>query len=159
MKRFSKSMLGVTLLEVMLVLAIAAMIIVMSVRYYQSASSSQQANAVLEQIQGIVSAADSLAQAKGSYTASVISNSQLQPLLPAGGLTTPWGEDITIGGVQPTTYTIDIQNVPSGVCPLLYSKLATNNHFSSSTTPTVFKVSDCTPDAATPTVITYISNP
>ncbi|VVC76826.1 hypothetical protein AQUSIP_21530 [Aquicella siphonis] len=157
MKRFYKSMLGVTLLEVMLVLAIAAMIIVMSVRYYQSASSSQQANAILQQVQGIVSAADSLAQAKGSYTASIISNSGLTPLLPGGGLTTPWGEAITIGGVTDTTYTIDIGNVPSGVCPLLYSKLATNNHFSNGGT-TPFSPTDCG-STATATVITYTSNP
>jgi type II secretory pathway pseudopilin PulG len=157
MKRFYKSALGVTLLEVMLVLAIAAMIIVMSVRYYQSASSSQQANAVLEQIQGIVSAADSISQANGAYTASVITNSALKPLLPGGGLTTPWGDPITVAYGSATTYTIDIGNVPSGVCPLLVSKLSTNNHFSKGGTP--FAVSDCTSGAATAITITYTTNP
>jgi type II secretory pathway pseudopilin PulG len=151
MNKKLKSALGVTLLEVMLVLAIAAMIIVMSVRYYQSASSSQQANAVLEQVQGIVSAADGLAQAKGSYSAAGINNSSLTPLLPGGGLTTPWGEPIAVSGATSTTYTIDLGSVPSGVCPLLYSKLSTNNNFSVSGT--------CSPTAATPTTITYTSNP
>ena len=80
MKRFAKSMLGVTLLEIMLVLAIAAMIIVMSVRYYQSASASQQVNAVLQQIQGITAAADGLAQATGSYSAANVSSTTLAPL-------------------------------------------------------------------------------
>ncbi len=46
MKRLS--VLGVTLLEIMLVLAIAAMVVVMSIRYYQAARASQQANDVLE---------------------------------------------------------------------------------------------------------------
>lgn len=157
MKRFYKSALGVTLLEVMLVLAIAAMIIVMSVRYYQSASSSQQANAVLEQIQGIVSAADSLSQANGAYTASVVKNSALQPLLPGGGLMTPWGESITVTFGSGTTYTINIGSVPSGVCPLLYSKLGTNNHFTiGGAAPAI---SACTAGSATATTITYTSNP
>lgn len=157
MKKFSK-ILGVTLLEVMLVLAIAAMIILMSVRYYQSASSSQQANSVLQQIQGIVSAADSLAQGGGSYSSITMNNSTLQPLLPQGAFVTPWGEAITVAPGDATTFTIDIGSVPSGVCPLLYSKLATNNHFSSAATPTAYKASDCT-GASIATTITYISNP
>lgn len=157
MKKFSK-ILGVTLLEVMLVLAIAAMIILMSVRYYQSASSSQQANSVLQQVQGIVSAADSLAQGGGSYSSITMNNSTLQPLLPSGAFVTPWGEAITVAPGTSTTFTIDIGSVPSGVCPLLYSKLATNNHFSSGSTPTAFTPTTCT-GAAIPTTITYISNP
>jgi len=152
MKRVLKSRLGVTLLEVMLVLAIAAMIIVMSIRYYQSASSSQQANSVLEQIQGIVAAADGLAQAKGSYSAAGISQSSLTPLLPGGSWSTPWGDPITIGDVTGTTYTIDLGTVPSGVCPLLTTKLSTNNHFTLSA-PT------CTVGSGTAEVVTYTSNP
>jgi len=157
MKKGFKTVLGVTLLEVMLVLAIASMIIVMSVRYYQSASSSQQANNVLQQIQGIVSASDSLAQGQGSYSAANINNSTLQPLLPAGGLTTPWGDPITVASTGATSYTIDIGSVPSGVCPLLYSKLATNNHFTiGGTAPAA---SACSTTASTATTITYTSNP
>jgi type II secretory pathway pseudopilin PulG len=157
MKKGFKTVLGVTLLEVMLVLAIAAMIIVMSVRYYQSASSSQQANNVLQQVQGIVSAADSLAQGQGSYSAANISNSTIQPLLPAGGLITPWGEAITVTHTGATTYTINIGTVPSGVCPLLYTKLATNNHFTiGGQAPAP---SACSTTAGTATTITYTSNP
>lgn len=158
MKKFSK-VLGVTLLEVMLVLAIAAMIILMSVRYYQSASSSQQANSVLQQIQGIVSAADSLAQGGGSYSSVSMSNQTLQPLLPQGAFVTPWGDPIEVSPGDATKFTIKIGNVPSGVCPLLYSKLATNNHFSTGDSPVAFAPADCDPKAATETTITYISNP
>ncbi|MBX3708333.1 MAG: hypothetical protein KIT56_06585 [Gammaproteobacteria bacterium] len=158
MKRVFKTVLGVTLLEVMLVLAIAAMIIVMSVRYYQSASASQQANAVLQQIQGIVSAADNLAQAGGSYSAVKLNNSTLTPLLPGGALTTPWGEPITVTSTSATTFTINAGHVPSGVCPLLYSKLATNNHYSIGNTPPV-DPSTCSPTSATSTTLTYTSNP
>ena len=58
---------GVTLLEIMLVLAIAAMIIVMSVRYYQSTTNAQQANAFVAQMQAIAAAMDQLAESTHSY--------------------------------------------------------------------------------------------
>jgi type II secretory pathway pseudopilin PulG len=157
MKRLVKSMVGVTLLEIMLVLAIAAMVIVMSVRYYQSASSAQQANAVLEQIQAIVAAADSLAQATGSY-ANVVGNNEVKPLLPGGSMTTPWGDPITIGDVTSNSYSLDIGNVPSGVCPLLISKLKTNNHFSSSASGGALTTT-CDVDSSTAVTIYYIANP
>lgn len=133
MRRFARSVLGVTLLEIMLVLAIAAMIIVMSVRYYQSASASQQANAILQQLQAITAAADSLSQSTGSYSAADISTSTLGPLLPNGSyaFVTPWGTSITIGSPAGNSYQVTVPGVPSGVCPLLVSKLATNNHFAS----------------------------
>lgn len=133
MKRFYKSMLGVTLLEIMLVLAIAAMIIVMSVRYYQSASSSQQANALLEQLQAITAAADGLAQASGSYSVAAISSTTLKPLMPGGdhAFTTPWGTKITVGSPTGSTYNVTVEKAPAGVCPLVISKLVTNNHYAS----------------------------
>jgi type II secretory pathway pseudopilin PulG len=153
MKQFRRA-LGVTLLEVMLVLAIAAMIIVMSVRYYQSASYSQQANTVLQQIQSIVAGADSIAQGKGTY--SGITMTTLKPLLPGGGTTTPWGEEITVLGSGPTKVDITIPTVPAGVCPLLLAKFAQNESF----TIGAAKVdpSTCGTTAASHT-LTYTSNP
>lgn len=127
MKKLIKVMRGVTLLEVMLVLAIAAMIIVMSVRYYQSATSNQQANAVMGQVQAIVAAADQLAQATGSYQGNL---GDLPSLLPQNGLQTPWGQAITVTATGTSTYTIQIDAVPVGVCPLVRSKLLANAHFS-----------------------------
>ncbi|MBA3661259.1 MAG: hypothetical protein H0W64_06005 [Gammaproteobacteria bacterium] len=132
MKRISKSILGVTLLEIMLVLAIAAMIIVMSVRYYQSANTSQQANNTISQIQSIAAASDSLAQATGTYSASVSTNA-IKPLLPANGLTTPWGSSITIDSAGTNTYTVTIPGMPPGVCAIVNSQLGANAHFDPST--------------------------
>ena len=78
MKCFSKKNQGVTLLEVLLVLAIAAMIIVMSIRYYQSASTSQQVNMTMEEIQAITAAADNLAIGSGSYQTGISSAALMQ---------------------------------------------------------------------------------
>lgn len=147
MRKNLKSTLGVTLLEVMLVLAIAAMIIVMSVRYYQSANSSQQANATLQQVAAIVAQSQSLSQATGSF--SSITSTTIGPLLPGAGLKTPWGTTITITGA-PSTLAITVPKTPSGVCPLLTTKLVTDNHYT---------ISSSCGTAAADVTITYTSNP
>jgi len=124
---------GVTLLEIMLVLAVAAMIILMSVRYYQSATSNQQANSALQQIQGITASADTLAQSSGSYAAANVSTTTLAPLLPGGAanaFTTPWGTTITIGAITGSSYTVTLPATPAAVCTILTSRLRQNVHFS-----------------------------
>lgn len=151
MKRIFKSMQGVTLLEIMLVLAIAAMIIVMSVRYYQSASASQQSNTVAAQIGSIIAAADGLSQASGSYSSANVSTSTIEPLLPLKGLKTPFNTDITIAATGATTYTITVDAVPANVCPLLAAKFTNNKNVKSSPT--------CSSTGNTTLVFTYTSNP
>ena len=134
MKRFKKSILGVTLLEIMLVLAIAAMIIVMSVRYYQSANINQQANAFLAQLQAMQAAADSLSQATGSYSAATASS--IVSIVGGTGNTvnTPWGGTITPSKSSASTmlYTMGGAAVSTAVCTLVKSRLAANTHWSSS---------------------------
>src|SRR5436190_1948102 len=88
-----KKIVGVTLLEIMLVLAIAAMIIIMSVRYYQATSQSQQLTSILQTVQAITAAADTLTQGAGTY--SSLSTSTLINMVP-NGLMTPWDQPITV---------------------------------------------------------------
>lgn len=151
MKKFAKSMLGVTLLEIMLVLAIAAMIIVMSVRYYQSATANQQSNAVLQMVQGVTAAADSLSQATGSY--ATITDAQIQSLMPNRLMTTPWGSTIAISNPTANTYTVTIPSTPAAVCVNLVSRLAANTKYTT--------LSPATP-AACPTTgtgsVSYVYN-
>lgn len=152
MKKFVKSIVGATLLEIMLVLAIAAMIIVMSIRYYQSANASQQVNTLLGQVTSIVAAADSLAQASGSYSAAGVTTATIQALVPTNSMRTPWGTDITVTPVAASSFTINIPAVPGNVCPLIRSKLGANNHF------TAITPAAC-PAAATNMTTVYLSNP
>jgi Tfp pilus assembly protein FimT len=132
MKRFSRSMQGVTLLEIMLVLAVAAMIIVMSVRYYQSATSSQQVNSTLEQIQAISAAADGIAQGTNSY--STVTTSGVMPMMPNQSMATTWGTNITVAGTSATNYTVTIPGVPYAVCSQVVPKIQANNKFSTTST-------------------------
>jgi Tfp pilus assembly protein FimT len=94
MKRTIKSIAGVTLLEIMLVLAIAAMVITMSVKYYATANNSAHINNAVEQIQSIVAAADGIAAQTGTYT-SAASSANLSTVLPAGWQHLPWAQSVT----------------------------------------------------------------
>jgi type II secretory pathway pseudopilin PulG len=118
--------LGVTLLEIMLVLAISASIIIMSVRYYGSATSSLQTNNTLQQIQAITAAIDSYTF-NGSY--ADVTTPLVKSLLPQNTLTTPWGTAITISSAKSSSYEVTLPNMPLPVCTMLYSKLASNNHY------------------------------
>lgn len=133
MRQSLKSALGVTLLEIMLVLAIAAMVIVMSIRYYQNATNSQNANLVLEQIQNIAAAADNLAIGTSSYSA--ITTSSLTSVVGASNMKTPYGQSITFtsgGAGSPTTYSVSIPGLPTAVCQSVYVKLKANTKYQNS---------------------------
>jgi type II secretory pathway pseudopilin PulG len=129
MKRFARSSAGVTLLEIMLVLAIAANILVMSIRFYQSATASQQSNAALQMIEGITAAADSLKEASGSYALGNISAATISSLMPNKSMTLPWGGTIAIGLITDTSYCVGFSTTPAAVCSLLSSRLAADFHY------------------------------
>lgn len=138
MKRFVKATLGVTLLEIMLVLAIAAMVIVMSIRYYQTAQSSNQANAFVSQIQAYVAAAENLSQNAGFSAGANTTN--MQNVLPGGtnAWRLPWGGSGTYAPTN-TGFTFTPTPTPSTtLCTLITSKIgtATNNKLSITSTCT-----------------------
>lgn len=132
MKRLSR-MLGVTLLEIMLVLAIAAMVIVMSIKYYQSATNSQQANTLLNQILAITAAADNLSQGTGTFTPA--SQASVSAVVGASNMTLPWtGSAITVTPAA-STFDISVVGVPTAVCTAVAAKINTGkgSRFTSST--------------------------
>lgn len=118
-----KSIKGVTLLEIMLVLAIAAMVIVMSIRYYQSATLSQQVNQTMSQIQAIAAAADNLAIGSGSYVAAT--QDAITAVVGAANMKSVTGADITVSGQGPTQYNVSIP-VNTAICTSVSAKLAAN---------------------------------
>ncbi len=129
-------MLGATLLEIMLVLAVAALILLMSVKYYQTASASKQANDGLSMIQAIQSMADNVAAASGSYVSGGLNSTNVQAMLPNSGIV-PWSnassDVVTVGTVDATSYVINLPAVPANVCPLITSKLVGDSHYSNVT--------------------------
>ncbi|TAK78691.1 MAG: hypothetical protein EPO11_01030 [Gammaproteobacteria bacterium] len=129
MKKPFKSTLGVTLLEVMLVLAIAAMIVVMSVRYYQSANQNSQANTFVEQIGAITAGVENLTQGTGDYT-NKASLATLTNFVPANMLTqVPWGGGATYAATA-SGYTFTAATAASAnLCALFTQKLVSDNHY------------------------------
>lgn len=122
MKRFARTMAGVTLLEIMLVLAIAAMIVVMSIRYYQSASSNQQANTALSQVQAVMAAMDNLGMAAGYESAN---QDKLAAIVGSANMVTPTGGDISLDSKTKTTYQISVP-LNTTICPSVAAKLEGN---------------------------------
>jgi major structural subunit of bundle-forming pilus len=122
-------MVGVTLLEIMLVLAIAAMVIVMSIRYYQSASLSQKLNTAMSIITGVSAAAENYLNQKGTY--STLTNATLSAFLPGSSdLSSPWGGKIEIKGATDGTFTMTLNNIPATACTQLKALLQTNKKVS-----------------------------
>src|SRR3982751_6801966 len=100
MRKSIRTMLGVTLLEIMLVLAIAAMVIVLSIRYYSSATVSSQANAMIGTFQAIIAAASNMSLGTGSYAG--VTDAGIATILPGTQYQTPWGTSITTTGSAAT---------------------------------------------------------
>jgi Tfp pilus assembly protein PilE len=131
MKKHLKSIAGVTLLEIMLVLAIASMVIVMSIRYYQNATNNENSNIILEELQNITAAADNLAQGTGTYSA--VTTTTLGQVAGTNNMITPYGSASTIsvsGTASGGSYTINVTSLPNSVCYSLSNKLKINSKFS-----------------------------
>lgn len=123
----SIKMLGVTLLEVMLVLAVAAIVILTSIRFYKSATDSSQVNAIIQTVQAITSAADGLAQNTGSYTAAT--QTAITDVAGSSVLRAPWGATITITSTA-TTMTMTFSVAPgTSVCTQMKTKLEASPKF------------------------------
>lgn len=138
MNRNLKSMLGVTLLEIMLVLAIAAMVIVMSIRYYQSASSNQRVAAAADLLTGYIGGAESYVQAGGSFASITASKLATYSGVSATAIS-PWGQAVSVSGTT-TGFTVNFGTVPSTDCTKLMGLLKTNTSITfaaSCTTATV----------------------
>jgi len=145
--KFQASMLGVTLLEILLVLSISAAIIISSVRYYESATFSLYANTSLEQIQAITAAVDHFTA--GTFSYEGVSTTVLATLLPSQSLGTGWGTNIAISAADPNSYSVVLPGMPAKVCPFVINRLETNKHYQVTST--------CNPTASDFTY-TYVAN-
>ena len=105
MERLIKRQQGVTLLEILLVLAIAAIIVTMSIRYYRSAATAQQASMMVTAAQAVTAEMESFAAGRATYTcvpAAILS--KLTPLV------------VSCTAATATSYTATIQSVNNDAC-------------------------------------------
>ena len=119
---------GVTLLESLLVLAVVAIIIALSVRYYQSVTLRSAVNRFMLQLNTIHEAMSGLAASTNSYAG--ITTNDLATALPPNGLKTPWGNVITLPTSEVGYYRLQITRcLPYSACLLLVSVLSSNTHY------------------------------
>lgn len=130
MKRISIIVFGVTLLEIMLLLAVASIIIIMSVRYYQTTNQNQQINSFVEQVHAITSVADTIAKVNNSDYAGVNPASVESGVTGnTGGFNLPWGGTLTYVP-NATGYELTLSVPPNdAACSILTSRLTSDDHF------------------------------
>ncbi len=126
-----KSQRGIGLLELMLSLAIIAILLVMATRYFASARQGQQVASAVSLLQAIMAATNNYAIANGNSASSLTGLSQLIKgnYLPAGMSNTgPWGGQVTVSyssqSGYPAAVSVTIPNVSSsGACAELIAAI------------------------------------
>ena len=121
---------GIGLLELMLSLAIIAILLIMATRYYQSARTGQQVNDGISLVTAIVAGSESWVLGQSNFTNLSITELKRQGLIPKeiaddGTSATPWHTKLDVG-VDPTDpgkFQISFENIPSSACVNLQTKL------------------------------------
>lgn len=106
---------GYTLIELMLVLAIIGSILVMSTRYYQTASSAQKVNTAADMIQNVINASEDWRMTKGSYSGVNITELAQQGLIKAD-MTGPWGGGLSVESAGGASIKITLTAIPKKEC-------------------------------------------
>ncbi len=112
-KKWIRKMPGITVLEVMLALAVSALIIIAVVMFYNATKTSASVSKVISDMNGIVAAADTYIAGGGAASNltgdNAISTLQGAGLLPAT-LNDPWGlpYTATVTAATASTATIEI---------------------------------------------------
>lgn len=132
-----KRSLGIGLLELMLSLAIIAVLLIMATRYYSSASNSQKITAATGMINAIKAAAASyLSGYPAGVTSLTLTTLVNGGYLPStfisgsngsGATTNPWGNSISISKITPQNITISVTTPDNGVCQQLQQQVISSS--------------------------------
>jgi len=131
MKKCYRFMVGITLLELMLVLAISGAVIAMSIKYYQQVATNQRILAGMGVISSIVAALESYRLSGRTFT--TIKTEDITPYLSGHQLPkSPWNNsDIKIAGVKETEYTITIATTDGNACKVFTQQIQGQQGFTS----------------------------
>jgi len=134
MKRvMMKSQQGIGLLELMLSLAIIAVLLVIATRYYETAKTGEQVNEAIGIVQAIRGASAQWAAGKPSYSGlnmSALYNYGLLPRSVGGGNndgvgTNPWGGNVSVTPINSNAQVqVTLTKVPTQACNNLIGKLS-----------------------------------
>jgi type II secretory pathway pseudopilin PulG len=114
---------GIGLLELMLALAIIAVLLIMATRYYQSTSQAQKVNQAAQDIQAIIAAVANFRAGDPNGTFAITDLSGFLPSTWASPPATdnPWGGSYTAAAVAslPTQVAITVTGMPNTACDAL----------------------------------------
>jgi type II secretory pathway pseudopilin PulG len=128
---------GIGLLELMLSLAIIALLLIMATRYYTTATQSQQVSSAVSMIQGIRAGAHvyySQGGTPATLTMKALMDAGLVPkeFGAVGG--SPWQSTMTLAAAADKPPILTIPNVPAAACTMLGNML--KNQMTVSPVPT-----------------------
>lgn len=119
---------GISLLEVMLSLAIIAIILVLASRYFILAQNNTNMTQALNEIQNINAAAQNWRLSHGDFSGISMQGLIDRNLLPATAENNPWGgkTDVTPSSANASQYTIIMRKIPRSACKNLLLELNTD---------------------------------
>ena len=128
--KLNKVTRGFTLMEVLLVIAVGAGLIIASIVFYQQADGGSKLTQAFQQVQSTVSGVRQLYSSRSSYgtidlTETAVDNNVFpSSMLDVNGdPRNPWGGEVGIEG-SGTTFTITLPDVPRDACGKLISQNA-----------------------------------
>jgi Tfp pilus assembly protein PilE len=117
---------GIGLLELMLSIAIIAILLIMATRYYQNATQGKNISNTISMVGGYIAAEVQYATLHtNGYTSDI---TQLN--LPIGFTSTPhdpWGGNVSLTGTTSTMLVINMTGVPAAVCNNILLVMIQNN--------------------------------
>lgn len=118
---------GIGLLELMLSLAIIAILLVMATRYFNSARQGQQIAEAISMVQAIAAASQNYFVANGNTMAGVGSaiTASGNNYLPNPPKNNPWGGTVSVTPDSGNSSAVDIKmtGIPDAACPRLLEAL------------------------------------
>lgn len=128
MKKNIKSFRGLTLMEALLFLGLAAIVIVGAFALYNNASSTTKMNQAKTHLQTYIGGVKSLYSSQNSYatvTTALVVNAGIAPSEAVDGTTliSPWGTNTTVLGNSgnPREFRVTFEDVPRDACTALLS--------------------------------------
>lgn len=120
-KQFNK---GISLIELMLALAIIAILLVMATRYYVVARSEQQLNSGVEMVQAVQAASQKWLVEHNDYAGISLSELINYNLLPSKYTSNPWGGVINVDAANNNANVkITFENIPASACGNLVQRI------------------------------------
>lgn len=121
---------GISLLELMLSLAVIAMVLVLATRYFMNTRTSQQVNEAAEMITAVYAAGESWLQTQNSLEKNMIpifiNNGSIPSDFNESNIN-PWGGDIEAIG-DDEKLTVILNQVPADACQNLAVKIQQKMH-------------------------------